>query len=39
MKLCRAKLVREVEKSRLVCINLLTVAKNAKEKKRLCLDL
>ena len=38
-KLERAKLVREVRKEELWCVNPLTVASNSKGKKRLCLDL
>ena len=39
MKLLRAKLVREVDKGSLCCINPLTVGSSAKGKKCLCLDL
>ena len=38
-KLAKAKLVREVDRWSLCCVNPLTVAKNARGKKRLCLDL
>ena len=38
-KLARAKLVREVDRRSLCCVNPLTVAKNARGKKRLCIDL
>ena len=37
-KLARAKLVREVDRRSLCCVNPLTVAKNARGKKRLCID-
>ena len=38
-KLVRARLVREVDRRSLVCVNPLTVASNAKGKRRLCIDL
>ena len=38
-KLVRAKLVREVDRQSLVCVNPLTVAVNARGKRRLCIDL
>ena len=38
-KLAKAKLVREVDRRSLCCVNPLMVAKNARGKKRLCLDL
>ena len=39
VKLARARLVREVDRRSLVCVNPLTVAKNARGKRRLCIDL
>ena len=39
LKLLEANLIREVDKSELWCVNPLTVAKNAKGKRRLCIDL
>ena len=38
-KLVRAKLVREADRRSLVCVNPLTVAVNARGKRRLCIDL
>ena len=38
-KLQRAKIVRETKLEELWCVNPLTVAKNAKGKRRLCIDL
>ena len=38
-KLQRAKIVVETRKESLWCINPLTVAKNARGKRRLCIDL
>ena len=38
-KFVRAKLVREVDRQSLVCVNPLTVAINARGKRRLCIDL
>ena len=35
----RAKLIREVDRRSLVCVNPLTVACNARGKRRLCIDL
>ena len=37
--LVRARLVREVDRRSLVCVNPLTVACNARGKRRLCIDL
>ena len=39
VSLVRARLVREVDRRSLVCVNPLTVAKNARGKRRLCIDL
>ena len=38
-KLVRVKLVREMDKRSLVCVNPLTVAVNARGKRQLCIDL
>ena len=38
-KLVRVKLVREVDRRSLVCVNPLTVAVNARGKRQLCIDL
>ena len=38
-KLLRAKIIRETSSEELWCVNPLTVAKNAKGKRRLCIDL
>ena len=38
-KLLRAKIIEETSEESLWCINPLTVAKNARGKRRLCIDL